>query len=551
MTLLRIELIMTKSTSRLDSFRDLNIFSFSFYTNFVFCRSLFLSFPVNSYVYYKCIFSGTVRNYTNSSMAMFTALFNKLFPGASSSSSANADLGSMESLCVSINNLSTAKGNVGERAAEIVRQHKDLFEKKPSDIEAFLLHCSPHVGSAAMVAAIKGMFDASKNNETGQDRAVELLHHYLTQNEFVGEHLKLVPEIIFPLLQKIGVFCLEKKNKPEIAQMIITKALGSMYPRGGDGPKVLTSAHSVLFACALKTKDYESVEPFVDVQIDEIANEKCVQEEREEPSAGTSRHKKNPLNTLANIAVVSNNSYLNPKFVVDYLYNGACILIELKRFQDALFLLETLVAIPAHSLQETHGEGYKKYVLVSLLINGRVPESNEKGSASRNFKSKAPEYKNLSDIKFSRSGNTHTMVEDLVLTSKDKLKKDGNLELAKLLVVEMKKKTILCITKMFTSIRLSEIQELSFLKTRAQVTELMEQLVEENRIAVRFEGEMVFWSEIAPVPTKEEVENKMRMVDVLNNLLQEKNKNMKTGPGRNRQSVLFNEDEGLSMPPIE
>ncbi|EGT46945.1 hypothetical protein CAEBREN_31369, partial [Caenorhabditis brenneri] len=201
---------------------------------------------------------------------------------------------------------------------------------------------------------------------------------------------------------------------------------------------------------------------------------------------------KNPLNTLANVAAVSNNSYLNPKFVVDYLYNGACILIELKRFQDALFLLETLVAIPAFSLQETHGEGYKKYVLVSLLINGRVPETNEKNSAARNFKSKTPEYRALSEIKFSRSANTHTTVEDLVLGAKDKLRKDNNLELAKLLVVEMKKKTILCLTKMFTSIRLAEIQELSFLKTRAQVTELMEQLVEENRIAVRLEGEMVF-----------------------------------------------------------
>lgn len=479
-------------------------------------------------------------------------LFNKLFPGASSSAASNSDLGSMESLCLSINNLCAEKKDVGERAAEIVRQNKDLFERKPNDVEAFLLHCSPHVGSAAMVAAIKGMFDASssKNNESGQERAVELLNHYVDENNFVGEHLKLVPEIIFPLLQKIGTYCLEKKNKPEIGQKIIIKALESMYPRGGPGPKVLTSAHSVLFACALKTKEYASVEPFIDIQIDEIANEKCVPEEREEavPSATMTRQKK-ALQTLANVAV-SGNSYLNPKFVLDYLYNGACVLIELKRFEDALFLLETLVGIPAFSSQEQHTDGYKKFVLVSLLINGRVPESNEK-STSRTFKPKAPEYKSLSEIKFLRSANTHSKVDELVQSSKDKLRRDGNLDLAKLLIVEMKKKTIVSLAKIFTSIRISEIQELSFLKTRAQVTELMEQLVEENRIAVRLEGEMVFWSEIAPVPTKQEVENKIKMVDNLNNLLQEKNKNMKAGSGRLRPSVLYNEDEGLSMPPIE
>lgn len=59
------------------------------------------------------------------------------------------------------------------------------------------MHCDPNVGSAAMAAAIKGMFDvsAAKNNESGTDRAVELLHHYFTENSLVGEHLKLVPEI--------------------------------------------------------------------------------------------------------------------------------------------------------------------------------------------------------------------------------------------------------------------------------------------------------------------------------------------------------------------
>uniref|UniRef100_A0A1I7TVP4 CCR4-NOT transcription complex subunit 11 n=1 Tax=Caenorhabditis tropicalis TaxID=1561998 RepID=A0A1I7TVP4_9PELO len=363
-------------------------------------------------------------------------LFNKIFSGSSSSS--NTDLGSMESLCTAINNLcSDKKENVGERAAEIVRQNKDLFEKKPSDIEAFLLNCSPNVGSAAMVAAIKGMFDASssKNSESGQDRAVELLNHYVDENNFVGEHLKMVPEIIFPLLQNIGTYCLEKKNKPEIGQRIITKALGSMFPRGCPGPKVLTSAHSVLFACALKTKDYTTVEPFIDVQIDEIANEKCVQEERDEPSSllRLGRLKKSPLVTPA-------SSYLNPKFVLDYLFNGACVLIELKRFEDALFLLETLSAIPTFTSYDQHTDAYKKFVLISLLLNGRVIENTDKLSGTRNIKMKSADYKALTEIKFSRSANTHSKVEELVQNAKDKLRRDGNLELAKLLVIEMKKR---------------------------------------------------------------------------------------------------------------
>lgn len=58
------------------------------------------------------------------------------------------------------------------------------------------------------------------------------------------------------------------------------KALGSMFPRNGsNAPNVLTSAHGVLFACALETKDYASVEPFIDLHVDEIANENCIQDQ--------------------------------------------------------------------------------------------------------------------------------------------------------------------------------------------------------------------------------------------------------------------------------
>lgn len=468
----------------------------------------------------------------------------------------------MESLCAAINELCSEKHvseNVGELAAGIVRKNKELFEKKSNDVEAFLLHCSPNVGSAAMVAAIKGMFDtsAAKNNETGTDRAVELLNHYVDENNFVGGHLKLVPEIIFPLLRDVGLYCLEKKNKPEIGQRIIMKALGSMFPRNGsNAPNVLTSAHGVLFACALETKDYASVEPFIDLHVDEIANENCIQDqeksdnrERDFGDVFLGRMKKG---AAFGSQPVAHNPHLHPKYVLDYLYNGACILIELKRFEDALFLLEICVGMPAFSVQDQHLDSFKKYVLISLILKGKVDvtENGDK-SAIRHFKTKSPEYKQFSEIRFSRSSNTHSAVESLVKSAKDRLRKDGNTEIAKYLVVEMKKKTIMSLTRMFTSIRISEIEELAFLKSRDQVTELIGQLVEEQRITVRIDGDMVFWTELSPVPSKNDVENKIRIVDHLNTLLHEKNTTMKAGSGRMRPSVMYNEDEGLSMPPTE
>lgn len=480
-----------------------------------------------------------------------SSFLNKFFTGASSSA-ANTDLGSMETLSVAINSLATESGEkAGERAAEIVRQNKDLLERKSSEVEQFLLSCNPNVGSAAMVAAIKGLFDSSfsKGQDLGLERSVELLHHYLDANVLNGEHLRLVPEIIFPLLRSIGTYCLEKKHKPEIGQKIISKGLETVYPRAGS-LKVLTSAHSVLFACALRTKDYVSAEPFIDSHIESVANERGVDEvmgfgEDSGAIMHLTRFKKAQLG-----ATTPSNAFVSPKFVLDYLYNGACILIELRKYEEALFLLETLITIPSFSVQDQIVEGYKKFVLVSLLLNGKVAESSEKQTSSRNLKAKATEYKSLAEVKFTRSANTHAKVEELVQSSREKLRRDGNLDLAKLLVVEMKKKTIIALVKIFSSVQLSEIQKLSFLKNRTQVVEIVEQLVSENKITVKVEGEMVFWSEVAPVPSKADILAKIATVDTLNALLEERNRQMKSG-GKGLKSVLFNDDEGLSMPPIE
>ncbi|CAI2351325.1 unnamed protein product [Caenorhabditis sp. 36 PRJEB53466] len=480
-----------------------------------------------------------------------SGFFSKLFPGNSSSSTSNnTDLGSMESLCVAINELCRENADhVGEKAADLVRKNKDLFEKKPSDVEAFLLHCSPHVGSAAMVAAIKGMFDASaaKNNETGMDRAVELLNHYYVAEEssFVGEHLKYVPEIIFPLLRSIGIYCWEKKNKPEIGQRIILKALNSMYPRGEYCSRVLTSAHSVLFSCALKTKNYAEVEPFIDVHIDEVANEKCVADQAtEDPNALMSKFsKKGHLGNLSTL--LQPVPFLNPKFVLEYLYNGACILIELKRYEDAFLLLENCVSIPAHSVQDQHVDGYKKFVLLSLLLNGKVIDFPEKQVGARNSKSKTNEYKIFAEVKFSRSGNTPAKLEELIGTLKERLKNDGNLELANLVVNEMRKKTILSLTKMFASIRLTDIAQLAHIASPTETNTLIKELVAEQRITVREEDGFVFWEALKPLPTKTDVEHKIKTVNHLNDLLIAKNQALKT----NRlKTAIFNEDEGLSMP---
>uniref|UniRef100_A0A0K0CZU5 Uncharacterized protein n=1 Tax=Angiostrongylus cantonensis TaxID=6313 RepID=A0A0K0CZU5_ANGCA len=84
-----------------------------------------------------------------------------------------------------------------ERVVELARKYKEVFEKKPSEIEHFLTNCNSRIGSAAMMVAIKALYDTSigRSNEQGADRAVEFLKHFIEDGSMVAEHLKLIPDI--------------------------------------------------------------------------------------------------------------------------------------------------------------------------------------------------------------------------------------------------------------------------------------------------------------------------------------------------------------------
>ncbi|KIH50272.1 hypothetical protein ANCDUO_19649 [Ancylostoma duodenale] len=103
----------------------------------------------------------------------------------------------IEGLLKIINEIPEGDEGAPEKAAELARKYKDVFEKKPGEIEHFLSNCNPKVGSAAMIAALKALYDSSigKNNEQGADRAVEFLKHLIDSGNLVAEHLKLVPDI--------------------------------------------------------------------------------------------------------------------------------------------------------------------------------------------------------------------------------------------------------------------------------------------------------------------------------------------------------------------
>ncbi|KAK6009643.1 hypothetical protein OSTOST_25421 [Ostertagia ostertagi] len=96
------------------------------------------------------------------------------------------DMPNIEGLLKIINEIPEGDEGAPEKVAEIARKYKDVFEKKPGEVEHFLTNCNPRIGSAAMMVAIKALYDSSiaKNNEQ-----------------------------VFPLARNAVNYCLRKKNE--------------------------------------------------------------------------------------------------------------------------------------------------------------------------------------------------------------------------------------------------------------------------------------------------------------------------------------------------
>ncbi|PAV80242.1 hypothetical protein WR25_22663 isoform B [Diploscapter pachys] len=172
----------------------------------------------------------------------------------------------MEALAKSINELSgLTEKEVGERCVDLVRKTKETMEKKQADAEPFLLSiANSPAATAAIISMIKVMFDGafSKSHEVTIDRAVELLNHYLDERKLNPTHLKMIPDIFYPLIRCAGFYCLTKKNAPAIGFQIVYSALQLMQPLPGE-PNQISSAHCALFALALKCGKFEEALPFI------------------------------------------------------------------------------------------------------------------------------------------------------------------------------------------------------------------------------------------------------------------------------------------------
>lgn len=190
-----------------------------------------------------------------------------------------------------------------------------------------------------------------------------------------------------------------------------------------NAPSQLTSIHCELLKLCLLSKCLKPALAFLDVDISDISRE-----------ADT----------------------FDVKYYLLYYYYGGIIYATFRNFERSLFFLTGAISVSGIAISEIVVEAYKKYILVSLLVHGRVIPSPKQNSnyINRCIRPLAVAYTELA------SAYTEDSVEDLekVYTKYQHIyERDTNVGLVKQVVASVVKVKIQKLTKTFMTLSFGDM----------------------------------------------------------------------------------------------
>ncbi|CAA6668317.1 unnamed protein product [Spirodela intermedia] len=154
-----------------------------------------------------------------------------------------------------------------------------------------------------------------------------------------------------------------------------------------------------------------------------------------------------------------------PKELLLYCYYGGMINIGLKHFRKALEFLHNVVTAPMTNLNAIAIEAYKKYILVSLIQNGQVPQFPKYTSSAAQKNLKIILRHPYLDLAISYSSGKISELEACIQSNMDKFHSDNNMGLVKQVLSSLYKRNIQRLTQMYLTLSLQDIANAVQLQT--------------------------------------------------------------------------------------
>uniref|UniRef100_A0A8C8IRU2 COP9 signalosome complex subunit 3 n=1 Tax=Oncorhynchus tshawytscha TaxID=74940 RepID=A0A8C8IRU2_ONCTS len=151
-----------------------------------------------------------------------------------------------------------------------------------------------------------------------------------------GEHIRYATDTFASLCHQLTNALVERKQ-PLRGVGILKQAIDKMQMNTNQ----LTSVHADLCQLCLLAKCFKPVLPFLELDMMDICKE---------------------------------NGAYDAKHFLCYYYYGGMIYTGLKNFERALYFYEQAITTPAMAVSHIMLEAYKKYILVSLILHGKVQQ---------------------------------------------------------------------------------------------------------------------------------------------------------------------------------
>ncbi|KFM81884.1 COP9 signalosome complex subunit 3, partial [Stegodyphus mimosarum] len=210
----------------------------------------------------------------------------------------------------------------------------------------------------------------------------------------------------------------------------------------------LTSIHADLCQLCLLAKCMKPALQFLDIDITDISKE--------------------------------NGNYDTKHFLL-YFYYGGMIYTALKNYDRALYFFEVVITTPSMAVSHIMLEAYKKYILVSLILYGKVPNLPKLTSqvVARFIKPLSQPYH---DLAVAYSSNSPVEVRNAISKHTDIFIRDNNMGLVKQCVSFLYKKNIQRLTKTFLTLSLSDMANRVQLSGPAEAEFYVLKMIEDGQI---------------------------------------------------------------------
>ncbi|XP_043567856.1 COP9 signalosome complex subunit 3 isoform X2 [Chiloscyllium plagiosum] len=223
-----------------------------------------------------------------------------------------------------------------------------------------------------------------------------------------GEHIRYATDTFASLCHQLTNALVERKQ-PLRGISILKQAIDKMQMNTNQ----LTSVHADLCQLCLLAKCFNPAIPYLEVDMTDICKE---------------------------------NGAYDAKHFLCYYYYGGMIYTGLKNFERALYFYEQAITTPAMAVSHIMLESYKKYILVSLILHGKVQQLPKYTSqiVGRFIKPLSNAYHELAQV---YATNNPAELRNVVNKHSETFTRENNMGLVKQCLSSLYKKNIQRLTK--------------------------------------------------------------------------------------------------------